>query len=207
MRFSFLVLRRVVAGGKRSGFTLSELMISMSVMMVVMAGVIYAHISGLKLYEMTKAKLGANAMAREALNNLVAEVRTAKIVKVGLGSLTSFQEIGLGTNQIGSAVQIYPGTATNLFVRYFMDPASSKLMRTTNGTTMREIVAEFITNRMVFTAEDSFGNVLTNNRNNRVIGLTLQFFQIQYPVVTVGQPGSFFDYYQLRTKITRRTLE
>ena len=49
-------------------------------------------------------------------------------------------------------------------------------------------------------------SVLTNNENNRVIGLTLQFYQIQYPVIRIG-PGELYDFYQLRTKITRRTLE
>jgi hypothetical protein len=48
--------------------------------------------------------------------------------------------------------------------------------------------------------------VLTNNFNNRVIGVTLEFFQLQNPTVPIG-PGSVFDYYRLRTKITRRAIE
>ena len=67
------------------------------------------------------------------------------------------------------------------------------------------ILAQNVTNQSVFTAEDFMGNTVTNNVNNRVIGLTLQFSQIQYPVMSVG-PGNYYDFYQLRTKITRRTL-
>jgi hypothetical protein len=59
---------------------------------------------------------------------------------------------------------------------------------------------------MVFTSEDFAGNVLNNNLNNRVIGVTLQFYQLEAPPVLIG-PGSLYDFYQLRTKITRRALE
>jgi hypothetical protein len=58
----------------------------------------------------------------------------------------------------------------------------------------------------VFAAEDHLGNVLTNSQNNRVIGLRLQFYQIAFPVVAVG-PGNYYDFYQLRTRVTRRMLE
>jgi hypothetical protein len=68
------------------------------------------------------------------------------------------------------------------------------------------VVANAITNSMVFTSEDYTGTVLTNNLNNRVIGMTLQFYQLEYPTVPIG-PGAFYDFYQLRTKITRRALE
>jgi hypothetical protein len=80
------------------------------------------------------------------------------------------------------------------------------LKRTTNGSTAVSIVANSITNQLVFTAENFKGQVLTDNENNRVIGLTLQFYQIAYPIVQIG-PGSYYDFYQLRTKITRRALE
>jgi hypothetical protein len=66
-------------------------------------------------------------------------------------------------------------------------------------------VAHAISNQIVFTAEDYAGRILTNNENNRVIGLSLQFYQLQYPAIPIG-PGNHFDYYQLRTKITRRAL-
>ena len=68
------------------------------------------------------------------------------------------------------------------------------------------MVARTITNTVVFRAQDYLGRVLTNNQNNRVIGLNLQFYQIEFPVYLIG-PGYYFDYYELRTKITRRVLE
>ena len=53
---------------------------------------------------------------------------------------------------------------------------------------------------MAFTAQDFSGNVLTNNQNNRVIHLTLEFYQ----------PARFLlgaDYYKLETSMTRRALQ
>lgn len=95
---------------------------------------------------------------------------------------------------------------TNNFIRYFRDPVDRRLKRTENGTNVALVVASSITNQMVFTSEDYRGIVLTNIANNRVVGLTLQFYQLEYPTVPVG-PGSYYDFYQLRTKITRRALE
>ena len=150
--------------------------------------------------------MGASGEARAAISKLISEVRSAKLLRIGDGSLTNFQEVPVDTLQSGSAIQIYPTTETNNFVRYYWDSVQRKLKRTTNGATFVSVVANSISNQLVFTAEDYRGTVLTNNENNRVIGLTLQFYQLEYPTVSIG-PGSLYDFYQLRTKITRRTLE
>ena len=68
------------------------------------------------------------------------------------------------------------------------------------------MVAQYLTNTVVFTSENYSNVVLTDNQNNRVIGVNLKFYQIQYPIATIGQ-GGYFDYYQVSTKITRRALE
>ncbi|MHB8523001.1 MAG: hypothetical protein ACYDH9_19905 [Limisphaerales bacterium] len=181
-------------------------MITVSIFMLVIAGVIYGHLFGIRMFELTKAKLGANDMARKAINLLVSEIRSAKEIEIGTGNISSFAEIPVNTLQRGSAIQVYPSTNTNFYVRYYWDAADNRLKRTTNGSTAVSVVVNSISNNMVFTSEDYAGNVITNNQNNRVIGLTLQFYQLQYPIVPIG-PGQLFDYYQLRTKITRRTLE
>ncbi len=195
-----------ITQARNSGFTLTELMVAGILLMVVMAGLLAAHLFGMRMIEITKAKLGANDEARQAISLMMHEIRSGKLVKIGSGDLATFTEVGMNSPQRGSAVQIYPTTSTNQFIRYFWDAESQKLNRTTNGATSVSIVANSITNSIVFSAEDAVGNVLTNNENNRVIALTLQFYQIQYPIVRIG-PGEYYDFYQLRTKITRRTLE
>ena len=53
------------------------------------------------------------------------------------------------------------------------------------------------------TAEDFTGTPLMNNAMECVIGLNLQFYQLQYPSVTIG-PGKHYNYYQLQTRVTPR---
>ena len=194
------------AGARNCGYTITELMVTMAIVLLVMGAVLSAHVFGMRLFEITKAKLGASDEARAAVSSMISEIRSAKLIRLGDGSLSNFTEVGVNVLQRGSAVQIYASTNLNSFVRYFWDASDRKLKRTTDAATYVSVVANSISNDLVFTAEDYNGVVLTNNENNRVIGLTLQFFQLQYPSVSIG-PGSYYDFYQLRTKITRRTLE
>lgn len=185
---------------------MAELQISLAIIMLVIAGVISSHVFGLKLNEATRAKLSASDAARNALAKLVGDIRTAKVIEVGNGNRSSFVAIPNGQTQQGSSIRVYPGTNTNSFIVYFRDSSDSKLKRAvTNGVTPK-IIAEYLTNTVLFTSENFGGTVLTDSQNNRVIGVSLKFYQIQYPVTTIGQ-GGYFDYYQVSTKITRRALE
>jgi hypothetical protein len=196
---------KVSAARRQAAFTLGEIAVTMGLFIFVIAGVLSSHMFCLRLYQVIKPKLTASDEARATVAKLTEEIRTANRIRIGSGTLSTFSEVSANTPQIGSAIQIYPSTNTNAFVRYFWDGGDCKLKRATNGATTAWVVANSVSNQMVFTAEDFAGNVLTNNSNNRVIGLNLQFYQIQYPAVTIG-PGGMYDFYQLRTKITRRTL-
>src|SRR6202044_3590307 len=57
----------------------------------------------------------------------------------------------------------------------------------------------FVTNHLVFQAEDYQGNVLADNSNNRVIHVTLQFAMLEYPVAGIGT-NQMYDYYELHTR-------
>lgn len=198
---------RLSIQARSAAFTMTEMMVSVAIFTLIIAGTISAHLFGMRMFQITKAKLGASDEARAAISLLVEEVRTAKLVKLGKGTISTFTAVGDEEAQKGSAIQIYPtADNTNDWIRYYWDSGDKKLKRTTDGTTSFSVVANSITNELVFTAEDHKGVILTNNHNNRVIGLTLQFYQIQYPIVMVG-PGQYYEFYQLRTKITRRMLE
>lgn len=189
------------------GFTLVELVTAMGVFGLLTVGVIQVHIMGMRMDQLARSKLGASEESRAAIGKMITEIRSAGVVRVGNGGLTNFQEIAHGDPQAANALQIQPlKSDPNVFVRYYWDGADQKLKRTEDGTTEALIVANSIRNTLVFTAEDAFGRVLTNNQNNRVIGVELEFYQLQYPNVKIG-PGSLYDFYQLRTKITRRALE
>ena len=178
----------------------------MAVLLLIFAGVFSSHLLGLKLNELTRSKLTASDAARNTISRMVDDIRAAKMIQVGSGSPTTFNAIANGTVQQGSALRIYPSTNTNSFVVYYLDSTDSKLKRGTNGSNSPKVIAQFITNSVVFTSENYSGTILTESQNNRVIGLNLQFYQIQYPIATVGQ-GGLYDFYQLRTKITRRAVE
>jgi Tfp pilus assembly protein PilW len=191
----------------RTGFTLVETMITMVTMMIVIGAAMAAYIYGLRIVQFTKPKLGASDEARQAISLMTDEIRSARSIKIGSGDISSFTEVSPFSLQVGSALQVYPSTNTSQYIRYFWDQSDGKLKRTTNGMTSTYVVANCISNYAVsvFTAEDYNGTTLTNNFNNRVIAMTLQFYQIQYPQMQVG-PGNYYDFYQLRAKFTRRTL-
>jgi len=174
--------------------------------LLIMSAILAVHLFGMRMFELTKAKIGASDDARNAIGKLVGEIRAAKIIRVGEGSINSFAEAGFNAPQVGGAIQIHTSTNTNSFVRYYIDPDERVLKRVTNNGGTFTVVANAISNVLVFSSEDFAGNILTNNQNNRVIGLNLQFYQLQHPPVRIGE-GSYYDFYQLRTKITRRTLE
>ncbi len=199
-------VRRASAPRAAAAFTLPEFMVTMVLFMFVIGGVIASHIYGLKFFQLSRSKLGASDEARRAVSLLSEEIRTAKVLKIGTGGLSSFTPVSSGAAQRGNAIQIYPGSSTNAFVRYYWDAGDQQLKRTTNGLSYAYVVANAVSNSVVFSAEDHLGNVLTNSQNNRVVGLTLQFYQLQYPTVNIG-PGGLYDFYQLRTRITRRALE
>lgn len=196
-----------VSGARRIGaaFTLPEYLVTMTIFVLLIVSAMTAYIYGLRMYEYTKPKLSASDQARQVLSLLTHEVRSANLVRIGDGGLSSFTEIAPNTLQLGSAIQLYPTTNRTDFVRYYWSTTDKTLRRTTNGTSFTYVMAQSISNQMVFSSEDYQGNILTNNENNRVIGLTLQFYQIQYPIMTVG-PGNYYDFYQVRAKITRRSL-
>ncbi len=186
--------------------TLVEFQIAFAIMMLVIGGVISSHVFGLKFNEATRAKLSASDAARHALNKLSGDIRSAKVIDVGSGTSSSFVPVANGSPQKGSAIRIYPSTNTNSFVVYYLDTSDSKLKRATNNATSTVTVAEYLTNTVIFTSENHLGTVLTDNQNNRVIGVSMQFYQIRYPITSIGTNG-YFDYYQVNTKLTRRALE
>ena len=200
---SHLLARRLRS---RQAFTLAEIQVSMAIIMLVIGGVISSHIFGLKLNEMTRAKLSASDAARNTLGKLTGDIRSAKTIQIGSGTYSAFNPVSFGNTQQGSALRIFPTTNTNSFIVYYLDSSDAKLKRASTTATTPVIIAEYLTNSIIFSSESYDGTVLTDNQNNRVIGINLRFYQIRYPITTIGN-GGYFDYYQVSTKITRRMLE
>lgn len=181
-------------------------MVTSMIALIIIGALLSSYMYGMKMMEMVKPKLASSDEARHTISKLVHEVRSAASIQVGTGSETRFTAAPLNSRQEGNAIQIYPNPdTTSVFIRYFRDPSDDTLRRFTSSDQEPLTLARDVTNAVPFTAEDFAGNVLTNRTNNRVIGLYLQFSQVPYTTGKAG-PGSLYDYYQLRTRITRRAI-
>ena len=196
---------RTTRSVRSKAFTLAEVLVAMAIFTTIMAMMLTINFYGMKMYQVTKSKLGASDDARRAVSLLSKELREAKIVRIGNGSLSTFTEVAANDPQRGNAIEIYRTTNTTTFVRYFLDDTDKQLKRTENGLSVMTVVANFVTNSAVFTREDYLGNTLSNNNAVCAVGLALEFYQIQYPIVEIG-PGKFYDYYRISTKTTPRTF-
>jgi hypothetical protein len=80
----------------------------------------------------------------------------------------------------------------------------------TSTTTNVARLTTYITNLDVFSAQDCWGNTITNClKNNQVFTVKLQYYQWEYPlaVISSNTGPNAYDYYQLRTRICRRALD
>lgn len=192
--------------GTCRAFTLPEIMVAMAIFSLVVVAMISIQLFGLRMYRISETKLAATENGRRALNQVRNDIRSAKILIVGNGNEAGFTNIADNTPQIGNAIQIYPTTNRNDYVRYYLDEADDSLKRFTSWKGEVDVVASYITNQLVFRSEDYRGVVLTNDQNNRVIKVTMDFYRWEYPVASAGN-GGMYDYYHLQTRVTRRAIE
>jgi hypothetical protein len=190
----------------RAAFTLAEIMTAMGLFSLVVIGVVYSQLFGMRMFNVTATRLSASDSARKVLDSVRDDIRSAKLLYVGNGDSTHFTNIVFDGLRQGNALRIYPTTATNVFIHYYLNPASQSLQRMTNGSTQVQVLAPYLTNTIAFFAEDFAGHTVTNDQNNRVIRMDLDFYQWEFPVAQAGA-GAFYDYYHLQTRMTRRTLE
>jgi len=199
------------------GFTLAEMVITVGVFLFVFTGVMVSiQIFGLRIYSLAATKLVATAGGRHALDQIRDEVQEAKTVYVGNCSIygpSSFTLIGLTNAQAGNALIVYPTTNTTSYTLFYLDTSTAtnylKQCNVTNGVAvLTNTLTGYITNQIVFDAEDYQGNIATNYQsldNRLVIRVIMQFSQWEYPIAYVGGVGlNAYDYYQLRTRIYRR---
>ncbi len=199
MKLPLPISRRDRRPAADQGFTLPEVLIALTIFMLMIGGIIFANLFGLKMFQMTETKLNVARWSRETSERLLDEVHTcnsAQVVSVSNGVFVTLLD---GETQRGSGLLIYPSANTNRYVIYFVNAADQTLRRTTDQPASTVILAGSVTNSLAFSAQDFSGNVLTNNLNNRVIHLALEFYQ----------PERFMqhaDYYKLETAVKQRVV-
>jgi Tfp pilus assembly protein PilW len=193
------------AARSQAGLTLVETLMVAGLFGALVLGLVTSQVTGLQLFSSTAARLTASHSTRGALNFVRDEIRAAKTVEVGTGNRTSFVRAPQNLQQ-GNAIQIYPTASTNQFLRLFVDSEGCTLSRVSSDNPSPVVIATSVTNQVVFFAEDFKGQLLTNNQDNRVIRMLLEFSQWEFPSKGFGS-GSKYDYFRLQTRITRRAIE
>jgi len=194
-----------VAGSYRKiairGFTLPEILIAVTIFMAVVGGILAANVLGLRLMQVNQTKLMATQWSRNTFGKLTDEIHSCNNVYVGNINSNGFAGILDGEPQTGNGLMILPTTNATNYILYFFNPPDSSFRRITSQDSTGVRLAESVTNTVpIFTAQDLYGNVLTNNVNNRVIHVTLDIYQ---PEHYLSAP----DYYQLETAVTRRAMQ
>lgn len=200
VRIPFRSSPRAGVGKASEAFTLPELLIAVTVFILLVGGIIAAHLYGLSMFKITETKLNATEATRKAMDIMAGEIQTCTSTLVGNVKNGVFEALLDGQTQQGTGLLIYPSANKSNYVVYFVNPSDRTFRRTTSKPVVTTILAESITNNFVFRSQDYLGTVLTNNQNGRVIHVSLEFYQPKR-----HKQGA--DYYKLETSVTRRALE
>ena len=203
MKLSQIFLRSARAGivARCHGLTLVEMMITMSIFGLVVAGFISLQLFGLRQSQLVESKLGASDQSRVLLEKMGSEIRSAKTWYVGSMSGTTFTPVTDGQPQIGTALRVFNSSNTNAWITYYFNTGAGTLLRAQSGVAGVRTVAEDLTNSMTFQAENFQGVVQTNRAWRNCIRVILEFAQFQYPLTKVG-PGYLYDYYKIEYKVS-----
>lgn len=194
---------RLSARRGHRAFTLTETLIAGTVFLLAIAGVLVANTFGMRVMGITQPKLAASGEVRNTMTKLITDIRSAKFVHVGNGSLSAFTNAAAGTPKEGNAIELYNTADTNVFIRFFRDTADKKLKRFVSGATNATIVANAISNSIVFRAEEWGGMVLTNEQNNLVIRIALQYYELDGTATPVGT-NNYYKSFTLTNWIAHR---
>ena len=182
----------------QSAFTLTELMVSATILLLLVGGIVSVNLFGLRMFQMEETKLNVSDEARKIVGVLMNEIHSCETFQIGRFTNGTFTGLPLNATQIGPALIVYPTTNTTSYIMYFVNTPDKTFRRATSVPGSTRIVASSVTNATdLFRAQDYLGNVLTNMQNNTVLHLKLEFYQ----AARFGVPP---DYYKLETSATRR---
>lgn len=187
-----------------SAFTLTEILIAMAIFLIVVTGILTAHLFGLRMFQVNETKLTSTGWSRTTFSRIADEVRSCDTMAVGNLNATNSNFEGLldGEVQQGNGLLIYPTTNTSSYILYFLNSKDQTFRRTTEQSGSAVILASMVTNNLIFSAQDFSGNLLTSSSSSKspVIHLSLDFNQPQKFQQSAYQ-------YKLETSMTRRALQ
>lgn len=186
------------ATGGEMGRTLVEVMVASSLLAMVVLAILSCHIAGLRCTGFVLPKIQNAEYSRQLVSRMIEEIRCANTVAIGTGTVSAFTPAAANKPQAGNAIRVYPLTNSASFIYYFQDTNTWTVQRMDlNSNTL--VIADQVTNLLVFTMENFSGTVLTNPQNSCVLSMLLQMRR-----ATTVQGVS--DTLQVRSKITRRNI-
>jgi hypothetical protein len=214
------VPKPMLAGARRArqsqAFSVAEMMISVTIFSLLVLGIVYTWMFGMRYDELVCSKLGASDKSRMSFDLLTGDIRMAKWWKVGTGNDTTFTACVNQTNQIGNALKLSDSGDTNstAWMVYYFDTNMCTLNRRSNGVATVSIVATNLINSgtlgnfgtttntsMTFEAQKFDGTPALDWQYKYVIVTTMEFCQYQYPLTKVGA-GYYYNYYRIQLKAT-----
>ena len=192
--------------GKRSAYTLLEIMISSSVMSIALVAFSFSVSQGGRISELVNGKLSYTADAQYLLSQIVPTIREAKDVELGLWSGGVFSPVTNNNARVAHAIRVFATTNTTQFTVYYLDTSDDTLKSYVNGASQNSRLMGTITNTTPFSKEDFRGNVLTNDPSNFVLGIDIEMKDTVFG--NALSDGNYqFDNFRLTTKVTRRMVE
>jgi type IV pilus assembly protein PilW len=183
------------------GFTLTELMVSMAIGMVVLAGVTTTFMSQTRIYNAQEQVNEMEQNARGALDLIAREIKMAGFKPAG----GTFAGIAYNTNALRIQADLVGNdgltTGTNEDITYTYDNANKRIRRAASGST--ETVAENI---------DSFDFAyLDSNGNNTAVQADIRAIAISITARTAKPDPNYtsdngYRTYNVSTRITAPNL-
>ena len=177
-------------------FTLAEMITTVAVFSLVVIAMVSLQLFGFKMNSLTAAKLKSTASSLKVLNQVRDNVKEAYSVSVGNGNGASFTNTGT----TGDALQVYPGTNLNNYLRFYLMANTSGLYELNSTNNQVSLIATNIINPTPFATVGFQGNISSSGQEHYAIRMELQFAQLDYTV-----PSNTWDYYMLETEMTPRT--
>ena len=198
---------------KKTAFTLIEVLVASTLLSLVVAAIISAHLFGLNMSLTSAIKLDAADDGRITLFRLMQDIRGAFTMQIGEGTINSFTLASSNSLQCGNAIQLFASTNRVDYIRYYYE--SNRLCRTEDGQTSTFVTANSITNKItvyeggktnvipIFSEIELDGDTLTNTAPFASVRVYLKFVKLNTSRIIIG-PSNLVDFYNLDTIITPR---
>src|ERR1017187_5858106 len=103
------------------GFTLPEMLIALTIFMLMLGGIIFANLFGLKMFQMTETKLNVTAWSRQTIEKLTDEIHSCNSIAIlNVDTNGNFMDLFPWETQQGNGLKIYPTQDTNNYIIYFV---------------------------------------------------------------------------------------